>query len=68
MSHEVLIPKLNEIARKVWPDTDLYVFAEPGCAWVFKEMRHKHLELACIRHPRALEALEAALLALAEGL
>jgi len=66
MSDDERIAKLTELAQRVWPDEPYggaHVVAYGDAAWVRVRPNTEHIKV--LGHPRALDALEAALLALA---
>jgi hypothetical protein len=66
-SDDARIARLTELARKVWPGIDAAVLcASSGAsAGVYSRAQSENLVLMVLAHPRALDALEAALLVLA---
>lgn len=70
MSDEERIARLTELAREVWPQESVpvdVVSSAAGARVIHDSPGNHHpLSLAFIAHPRALDALEAALLVLSE--
>lgn len=62
MTDEARIARLTEIARRVWPDAEI----EADKRQVLVETSSEWGDAVTIKHPRALDALEAALLVLAD--
>jgi len=64
MSDDERIARLTDLARRVWPDADVGVSADAYAGLVVNHRPHANLDLALVKHPRSLDALEAALLVL----
>jgi hypothetical protein len=68
MTDDARIAKLTEMARRVWPDREVMCEAHGGGLFTMEVLRSTDdthdLDFAAY-HPRALDALEAALCALA---
>lgn len=66
MTDDEQIARCTELARRVWPDLDAAIVAGALSAGVYSGAQNETMVAMILRHPRALNALEAALLVLAD--